>query len=237
MRAEISNINFGKFNTSYSKFLHLTFFKEFMLSVCYKKYMKLKKEGKSVSFRSVFYRSLAQTFLAPADLTLLQMQLRPKPGFGSRSSAPALLQQLELFWSSGSRLLFAASSQSCVLLAASLRAMILYTLSLKLLSEVSRRAVARSSSMLPSSPLANANDLECCTAEKMKIAQYGLHRRYESERRRSVWEGKSTSVIPPLAAKTPPAPSLNVNNKNVESVSQKSKSETETSVVCFFCRV
>lgn len=54
--------------------------------------------------------------------------------------------------------------QSSVLFAASLRVMILYTLSLKLLSEVSRRAVSLSSSMLPSSALATANDLECFTA-------------------------------------------------------------------------
>lgn len=57
------------------------------------------------------------------------------------------------------------SSQTSVMFVASLRAMILYTLSLKLLSEVRRRAVSLSSSMLPSA-LATANDLECFTVAR-----------------------------------------------------------------------
>lgn len=57
------------------------------------------------------------------------------------------------------------SSQTSVMFVASLRAMILYTLSLKLLSEVRRRAVSLSSSMLPS-VLATANDLECFTVAR-----------------------------------------------------------------------
>lgn len=57
-------------------------------------------------------------------------------------------------------------SQSSVLCVASLRAMILYTLSLKPLSEVSRRAVSLRSSMLPPSTVATAKDLECFTAER-----------------------------------------------------------------------
>lgn len=60
------------------------------------------------------------------------------------------------------------SSQSSVLFAASLRVMILYTLSLKLLSEVSRRAVSRSSSMLRSSAPVTAKDLECFTVTKQR---------------------------------------------------------------------
>ncbi len=60
------------------------------------------------------------------------------------------------------------SSQSSVLFVASLRAMILYTLSRKLLSEVRRRAVSRSSSMLSSSVLATAKDLECFTVTKRR---------------------------------------------------------------------
>lgn len=54
-------------------------------------------------------------------------------------------------------------SQSPILCVASLRAIILYTLSLKLLSEVSRSAVSLSSSMLLLSVLATAKDLECFT--------------------------------------------------------------------------
>lgn len=65
------------------------------------------------------------------------------------------------------------SAQSIVVFAASLRTTILYTLSLKLLSEVSRRAVARSSSM-PSSEPAKANDLECFTATIKAICQKKL---------------------------------------------------------------
>lgn len=58
------------------------------------------------------------------------------------------------------------SSQTSVMFVASLRAMILYTLSLKLLSEVRRRAVSLSSSMLLPSTLATANDLECFTVAR-----------------------------------------------------------------------
>lgn len=58
------------------------------------------------------------------------------------------------------------SSQTSVMFVASLRAMILYTLSLKLLSEVRRRAVSLSSSMLLPSALATANDLECFTVAR-----------------------------------------------------------------------
>lgn len=46
--------------------------------------------------------------------------------------------------------------------------MILYTLSLKLLSAVSRFAVSRSSSMLVSSTGATAKDFECFTAKRIK---------------------------------------------------------------------
>lgn len=58
------------------------------------------------------------------------------------------------------------SYQTSVMFVASLRAMILYTLSLKLLSEVRRRAVSLSSSMLLPSTLATANDLECFTVAR-----------------------------------------------------------------------
>lgn len=58
------------------------------------------------------------------------------------------------------------SSQTSVMFVASLRAMILYTLSLKLLSEVRRRAVSLSSSMLLPSTLATAKDLECFTVAR-----------------------------------------------------------------------
>lgn len=59
-----------------------------------------------------------------------------------------------------------SSSQTSVMFVASLRAMISYTLSLKLLSEVRRRAVSLSSSMLLPSVLATANDLECFTVAR-----------------------------------------------------------------------
>lgn len=78
---------------------------------------------------------------------------------------------LLVVWGSGSlhrSLCGRRSSQSSVLFAASLRVMILYTLSLKLLSEVSRRAVSRSSSMLRSSASVTAKDLECFTVTKQR---------------------------------------------------------------------